>query len=145
MTLLGAPEITLELKVDVPKVNLAARLCDLAKRGEILLSDDLAAAVAHRHSVEALGRRRLDGFAGELPVFRISSQQHSKRDASGPRFVGRKAEMAEIETALAATAREKAGRIIFCAARQESARRDCWKRRRMRRFVVASPACRPPS
>lgn len=94
-------------------VNLAARLCDLAKSGEILLSDDLAAAVAHRHSVEALGRRRLDGFAGELPVFRISSQQHSKRDASGPRFVGRKAEMAEIETALAATAQEKTGRIIF--------------------------------
>ncbi len=94
-------------------VNLAARLCDLAKNGEILLSDDLAAAVAHRHSVEALGRRRLEGFAGELPVFRVSSQQQDKKDASGPRFVGRKAEMAEIEAAFAATAREKIGRIVY--------------------------------
>jgi class 3 adenylate cyclase/tetratricopeptide (TPR) repeat protein len=94
-------------------VNLAARLCDLAKRGEILLSDDLAAAVANRHSVEALGRRRLDGFAGELPVFRISSQQQDKKDASAPLFVGRKAEMGEIEAAFATTAREKTGRIVY--------------------------------
>ncbi|MGE3874711.1 MAG: AAA family ATPase, partial [Parvibaculaceae bacterium] len=94
-------------------VNLAARLCDLAKRGEILLSDDLAAAVAHRHSVEPFGRHRLDGFAGELPVFRISAQQHARKDASAPRFVGRKPEMAGIEAAFAATAQQKTGRIVF--------------------------------
>ncbi|MGE0240773.1 MAG: adenylate/guanylate cyclase domain-containing protein [Parvibaculaceae bacterium] len=93
-------------------VNLAARLCDLARRGEILLSDDLATAVAHRHAVDALGRRELDGFAEPLPVFRLSAQERASRDEEGPPFVGRRAEMAEIETALDITAREGAGRIV---------------------------------
>ena len=93
-------------------VNLAARLCDLARRGEILLSDDLASAVSHRHAVEALGSRRLDGFAEPLPVFRLSVQAQAAREEAGPPFVGRKAEMAEIETALDITAREETGRIV---------------------------------
>lgn len=94
-------------------VNLASRLCDLAKRGEILLSDDLAAAVAHRYPVEALGPRSVEGFAAQLSVFKISAQHQGKKDASGPRFVGRDAEMGVIEAALAATEREKTGRIVY--------------------------------
>lgn len=93
-------------------VNLAARLCDLAKRGEILLSDDLAAAVSHRHAVEPLGRRPLDGFAEPLPVFKLSVAARALREEAGPPFVGRKAEMAEIETALDITAQEGIGRIV---------------------------------
>ena len=77
-------------------VNLAARLCDLARRGEILLSDELAVAVSHRHAVEELGPRRVDGFAEPLSVFRVALQQQSKKVTSAPRFVGRKAEMMRI-------------------------------------------------
>lgn len=93
-------------------VNLAARLCDLAKAGEILLSDDLAAAVAHRYAVEDFGRHRLDGFAEALPVFRLSSGE-AKVELGAPSFVGRKAELRQIEAQLDITAREKAGRIVY--------------------------------
>lgn len=94
-------------------VNLAARLCDLAKRGEILLSGDLAAAVAHRYSVEAIGSHRLDGFAEELPVFRLSRTEQIKRDMSAPRFVGRDAEVRQIDAQLDTTGREATGRIVY--------------------------------
>ena len=93
-------------------VNLAARLCDLARRGEILLSDDLASAISHRHAVEALGHRRLDGFAEPLPVFKLSVAGRAAREEGGPPFVGRRAEIVEIETALDITAREGTGRIV---------------------------------
>lgn len=94
-------------------VNLAARLCDLARAGEILLSEDLASAVSHRHAMEALGRRKLEGFAESLKVFRLSSHEQDKRDASLPRFVGREAEIARIEAALDESVRDKKGRILL--------------------------------
>jgi class 3 adenylate cyclase/tetratricopeptide (TPR) repeat protein len=93
-------------------VNLAARLCDLARRGEILLSDDLASAVSHRHRVESIGRRQLDGFAEPLLVFKLSVEEREPSEEGVPQFVGRKAEMAEIETALDITEREGTGRIV---------------------------------
>lgn len=93
-------------------VNLAARLCDLAKSGEILLSEDLAQAVAHRYALEDLGPHRLDGFAAALPVFRLS-QSEPKPDMGAPPFVGRKAELRQIEAQLDVTAREKTGRIVY--------------------------------
>ncbi|HTN98073.1 MAG TPA: adenylate/guanylate cyclase domain-containing protein [Nordella sp.] len=93
-------------------VNLAARLCDLAKRGEILLSGDLAQAVAHRYAAEDLGPHRLDGFAEALPVFKLSAGE-SRRDISAPRFVGRRAELRQIEAQLDITAKERTGRIAY--------------------------------
>ncbi len=93
-------------------VNLAARLCDLAKRGEILLSADLAAAVAHRHAVRDFGRHQLDGFAEPLPVFKLAQNEPMQRDASVPRFIGRATEVKQIEHALDMTARQASGRII---------------------------------
>jgi hypothetical protein len=52
MTLLGAPEITLELKVDVPKVNLAARLCDVYPNGTSALMTYGVLNLSHRDSHE---------------------------------------------------------------------------------------------
>lgn len=94
-------------------VNLAARLCDLARAGEILLSEDLAAAAAQRHAVEALGPRRLDGFAEPLPVFKLAANISGAKDALAPRFVGREAEVAGIAAALDRTSHEKAGQILL--------------------------------
>jgi class 3 adenylate cyclase/tetratricopeptide (TPR) repeat protein len=94
-------------------VNLAARLCDLAKRGEILLSDDLAAAIAHRYSTEAIGSHRLEGFAEELPVFRLSRSEQIMRDMSAPSFVGREAEVRQIDAQLDITGQEGTGRIVY--------------------------------
>lgn len=93
-------------------VNLAARLCDLARSGEILLSDDLAQAVTHRHAVEDLGPRRLDGFAEEQTVFKLVSGE-VRQDIGAPSFVGRKAELRQIEAQLDMTAKERTGRIAY--------------------------------
>lgn len=93
-------------------VNLAARLCDLAKSGEILLSGDLAAAIAHRYAVSDFGRHRLDGFAEPLHVFKLAQNEQAKADLSVPRFVGREAEVKQIDHALDMTGREGSGRII---------------------------------
>jgi hypothetical protein len=51
-TLLGAPEITLELTVDVPKVNLAARLCDIYPDGTSALMTYGVLNLSHRDSHE---------------------------------------------------------------------------------------------
>lgn len=93
-------------------VNLAARLCDLAKRGEILLSDDLASAVAQRYALEDFGRHQLDGFAAAQAVFKLSSLE-PKPDIEDLPFVGRKAELRQIEAQLDLTARAKTGRIVY--------------------------------
>lgn len=52
VTLLGAPEITLELTVDVPKVNLAARLCDVYPDGTSALMTYGVLNLTHRDSHE---------------------------------------------------------------------------------------------
>lgn len=93
-------------------VNLAARLCDLAKRGEILLSEDLASAVAHRYASEDFGRHQLDGFAAAQSVFKLGSPEPRHETEAAP-FVGRKAELRQIEAQLDLTAREKTGRIVY--------------------------------
>lgn len=51
-TLLGAPEITLELMVDVPKVNLALRLCDVYPDGTSALMTYGVLNLSHRDSHE---------------------------------------------------------------------------------------------
>jgi putative CocE/NonD family hydrolase len=52
VTLLGAPEVTLELIVDVPKVNLAARLCDVYPDGTSALMTYGVLNLSHRDSHE---------------------------------------------------------------------------------------------
>lgn len=52
MPLLGAPEISLELTVDVPKVNLAARLCDVYPDGTSALMTYGVLNLSHRSSHE---------------------------------------------------------------------------------------------
>lgn len=52
VTILGAPEIELELTVDVPKVNLAARLCDVYPDGTSALMTYGVLNLSHRDSHE---------------------------------------------------------------------------------------------
>lgn len=52
VTLLGAPEISLELLVDVPHVNLAARLCDVYPDGTSALMTYGVLNLSHRDSHE---------------------------------------------------------------------------------------------
>ena len=55
-------------------VNLAARLCDKAAEGEILLSPRAYAAVEEDFAAEAIGEISLKGIHAPVEVFRISSE-----------------------------------------------------------------------
>ncbi|MBK1868203.1 CocE/NonD family hydrolase [Aestuariivirga sp. YIM B02566] len=78
ITLLGAPEIELELTVDVPKVNLAARLCDVYPDGTSALMTYGVLNLSHRDSHEfpedcPVGKPfkvklKLNDFAREIPA-----------------------------------------------------------------------------
>ncbi len=53
-------------------VNLAARLCDKAADGEILLSPRAYAAIAEDFAAEAIGEISLKGIHAQVEVFRVS-------------------------------------------------------------------------
>lgn len=54
-------------------VNLAARLCDEAEDGDILLSPRAFAAVEDRYAADSIGERNLKGIHSPVGVYRITS------------------------------------------------------------------------
>ncbi len=54
-------------------MNLAARLCDRAADGEILLSPRAFAAVEDRIAAEPAGELTLKGFSAPVDVFRVAA------------------------------------------------------------------------
>jgi adenylate cyclase len=54
-------------------VNLAARLCDKAGPGEVLIDRKTRASLGDNAQVDALGPTALEGFALPVPVFRLTA------------------------------------------------------------------------
>ena len=54
-------------------VNLAARLCDKAGPGEVLIDRKTRASLDDAAKLDALGPTALDGFAQPVPVFRLTA------------------------------------------------------------------------
>jgi len=54
-----------------PVTNLAARLCQLARSGEILLCPRMAAALDVHYGCESLGAMRVKGLPRKVEVFRL--------------------------------------------------------------------------
>jgi len=54
-------------------VNLAARLCDQALDGQILVSDRLASAVESKVDLISVGNLQLRGFSKEVPVWNVGA------------------------------------------------------------------------
>lgn len=54
-----------------PVTNLAARLCDQAKSGQILISQRVRAEVEDRVRVESSGELKLKGFGRAVPTFNV--------------------------------------------------------------------------
>src|SRR5262245_6939350 len=52
-------------------INLAARLCDAAAPGEILVNDEVATAIGQHYPLVALGERMLPGIVTPVPIFRV--------------------------------------------------------------------------
>jgi class 3 adenylate cyclase/tetratricopeptide (TPR) repeat protein len=82
-------------------VNLAARLCDRAPPGTVLVDDETHDRLAGRAVSEAFGRLELKGFEHEMAAWRL--REIVARQAPTPRpFVGRRAELGQFDAALAA-------------------------------------------
>jgi adenylate cyclase len=60
-------------------VNVGARLCSAAGRGEIYLSDQVLDRVPNPPEVEAVGRIELKGVSRELTIWRVAAAPSSVR------------------------------------------------------------------
>ncbi|MDE2276654.1 MAG: adenylate/guanylate cyclase domain-containing protein [Burkholderiales bacterium] len=107
--LAGSAEVgAMDLVGDVP--NVAARLSGLARRGEIVVSTQTLGAAVHFFEATAPESASLRGRSRPLPICRVLRRQAMPRrfEARAVRglapFIGRAAETADLEAALAAAA-----------------------------------------
>ena len=91
--------------------NLASRLTDAAEAGEILVSDDTYGALAERLDCVDAGTLDIKGFAEPVQAWRLRGLRPAARDHRP--FVGRRAELRILETALAACRETGRGQAIY--------------------------------
>jgi class 3 adenylate cyclase/tetratricopeptide (TPR) repeat protein len=94
-------------------VNLAARLTDLARAGETVLSDDVQRAASGFARSEPLGRVTLRGLPDDISAWRLVAL-HAPR-ASSP-FVGRESERKRFADLLARARRDATGATLVVRA-----------------------------
>jgi adenylate cyclase len=66
-----------------PVTNLAARLCAVARGGEVLVSEPVRDALNDQLSIDAIGDLRLKGFRDPVPVYRVQPSERSAVTISG--------------------------------------------------------------
>jgi class 3 adenylate cyclase/tetratricopeptide (TPR) repeat protein len=99
-----------EYTVTGESVNLAARLTDAAAPGEVLVSDAVRAALAGRMECAWHGALPAKGFDGTVRCWRLLGPA-AEADRAAP-FVGRRAELGALETALAACRSGGRGQVL---------------------------------
>src|SRR5262249_1075346 len=91
-------------------VNLAARLVDLARPGETVISDALARMLAGKIQATALPPATLKGIATEVTAWRVDGL-NSTTSPTTP-FVGREADLQMVSGLLQACSSSAKGRVI---------------------------------
>ena len=61
-------------------INLASRLCDAAAPGEVLVSDEVRAALGDDYPLVSLGERQLPGIVAPFPVWRLDTTPELEDD-----------------------------------------------------------------
>jgi adenylate cyclase len=61
-------------------INLASRLCDAAAPGEVLVSEEVRAALGDDYPVVSLGDRQLPGIVAPFPVWRLDTTPELEDD-----------------------------------------------------------------
>jgi AAA ATPase domain/Adenylate and Guanylate cyclase catalytic domain len=93
-------------------VNLASRLTDEAEAGTILVSDAVRQALAERLDCAELGTLTVKGFSHPVRAFRLLGLREPEPAADRP-FVGRRAELQQIEGVLRACLDGGAGQAVY--------------------------------
>ncbi len=93
-------------------VNLASRLSDAAPAGTILVGDAVRRTLADRLDCTPIGALEVKGLSDPVQAFRLTGL-HAQRVASGRPFVGRRAELHQLEGALEACVESGAGQAIY--------------------------------
>ena len=94
-------------------VNLASRLTDKARPNETLLSEAVAQAVETKCRAKELGSVTLKGITNPVRVFRVLELTTSQGPASSRPFVGRQAELQQLNALLGTTAETHTGHVIY--------------------------------
>jgi class 3 adenylate cyclase len=101
-----------EYTVTGSAVNLASRLTDRARPGEILLSESVHRLLAERIDAAPLGESRIEGIARPVSIWRLIGLVDATAAPVRP-FVGRRVELAQIEGALASCRDGNSGLTIY--------------------------------
>ena len=91
-------------------VNLAARVTGAAQPGEVLVSDSLARQLSTQFRLEDRGSFAAKGFSEPVHVWRLVAEAKDGRPAYP--FVGRKAELNQIEVILSRSVASRAGVLM---------------------------------
>ena len=114
----------LEYTVTGESVNLASRLTDEARAGEILISDAVHRALAERVDCSEIGELAIKGLAKPVKAWRLRALREPVRSGRQA-FVGRRRELRQLEAALAQCRDTGRGRPSTSAGRPGSARPAC--------------------
>ncbi len=95
-------------------VNLASRLENAAGPGEVWTCDETYRATRHRLTYEPVAGVSLPGFPNVTTVYRLKAHQARDPDPYGRLpFVGRRSELAQLASRLAAVARDRRPRVVW--------------------------------
>jgi class 3 adenylate cyclase/tetratricopeptide (TPR) repeat protein len=101
-----------EYTVTGDSVNLAARLTDRARSGEILISDAVRRLLPPRFTCAEVGAFEVKGLARPVVAWRLSGLGETVQAAGRP-FVGRRAELAQFQGMLEVCLESGAGQTIY--------------------------------
>ena len=95
-------------------VNLAARLVELARAGETVISDDVYRALAHLIDADPQGSVPIRGLGRELPVWKLRALRSS--GAQQGLLIGREDEVQRFRGVLARVAARRTGATVLVCA-----------------------------
>ncbi|MGE3338152.1 MAG: adenylate/guanylate cyclase domain-containing protein [Alphaproteobacteria bacterium] len=101
-----------EYTVTGETVNLAARLTEAARAGEILLSDHVRQQLPGRLAVDDAGQLAVKGFARPVAAWRLSGLRQGG-EAAGPPLVGRTAQLGQCRALLGSGRESRRGHLVY--------------------------------
>ncbi|MBW6455916.1 MAG: AAA family ATPase [Trueperaceae bacterium] len=127
-------------------VNLASRLENAAGPGEVWTGDETYRATRHRLTFEPVVGVALPGFPNVTTAYRLKAHQTRDGDPYGHLpFVGRRAELAQLASRLAAVAHEQRPRVVWLLGEAGSGKSRLLREFAARAHAAAGGGAPPPT